>query len=145
MVSMEHLQSRLTMIWFIGAGLILFVMIGMSVGGQFGNQTQGVWEWLTPNIMPTLGAIVSTLTATALQQDLPDRQVRREFSTILQILSIFYLLHLLVFILGKQSFSMDTEHWMALLHLSSFWLSILQAVMVPMLGVVFLTKKKADA
>jgi uncharacterized membrane protein YfcA len=108
MVSMEQLQSRLTMIWFTGAGLILFVMIGMSVGGQFGSQTQEVWEWLTPNIMPTIGAIVSTLTATALQHDLPDRQVRREFSTILQILSIFYL-HLLVFIVGKQSFSTDTE------------------------------------
>lgn len=144
MVSMERLQSRLTLIWFTGAGLILFVMIGMSVGGQFGSQAQEVWEWLTPNVMPTLGAIVSTLTATALQHDLPDRQVRREFSTILQILSIFYLLHLLVFIVGKQSFSMDTEHWMALLRLSSFWLSVLQAVMIPMLGVVFLTKKKAD-
>jgi len=145
MASMEQLQYRLTMIWFIGAGLILLVMIGMSIGGQFGSQTQAVWEWLTPNIMPTIGAIVPTLTATALQHDLPDRPVRREFSIILQILSIFYLLQLLVFITGKQSFSMDTDHWMALVHLSSFWLSVLQAVMVPMLGVVFLTKKKADA
>jgi hypothetical protein len=145
MVSMEQLQSRLTMIWFIGTGLILLTMIGMSVGGQFGSQTQAVWEWLTPNIMPTIGAIVSTLTATALQQDLPDRQVRKGFATVLQLLSIFYLLHLLVFIAGKQSIAIDTMHWMALLRLSNFWLSLLQAAMVPMLGVVFLTKRKADA
>lgn len=72
---------------------------------------------------------------------MPDRQVRKEFSAILQILSIFYLLHLLVFIVGKQSFSIDTTHWMALLHVSSFSLSILQAAMIPMLGVVFLAKK----
>ena len=91
--------------------------------------------------VPTIGSIVSTLTATALQHDLPDRPVRKEFATILQILSVFYLLHLLVFILGKQSFSIDTTHWMALLHISNFWLSVLQAAMIPMLGVVFLTKK----
>jgi hypothetical protein len=141
MVSMEQLQSRLTLIWFSGAGLILIVMVGMSVGGQFGSDTQAVWEWLTPNIMPTIGAIVSTLVATALQQDLPDRQVRKGFGRVLQALSIFYLLHLLVFIVGKQSFSIDTTHWIALLHLSNFWLGLLQAAIVPMLGVVFLSKK----
>jgi bacteriorhodopsin len=83
------------------------------------------------------------LTANALQKHRSDKEVRQEFAVVLQAISVVYLLYLLVFIVGKQSFSIDTDHWMRLLHLSNFWLSPLQAALIPMLGVVFFSKKKA--
>jgi hypothetical protein len=146
MISVDRMRIRLAIIWFSGAGLILAVMIAGSLNGLFGDNTQAVWEWLMPTVMPTLGTIVSTLAATALLQTSSESEVRRSFSLIAEGLSLFYLLLIFAVIVFKQSISIDTLKWLDKLRMSNLWLGPLQGLVATVLGVVFLSKKqKPDA
>ncbi len=144
-ISMERLRGRLAVIWLSGSGLILTVMIMGSLNGLFNKSTQAVWEWLMPTIMPTVGAIVSTLAATALVENASKGEVRRSFALVAEALSIFYLLIILGSIVFKQSISSDTPQWVEKLHMSNLWLGPLQGIVASALGVVFISKKEKSA
>jgi hypothetical protein len=52
---------RLAVIWLIGAGLALALLMSQTVGGTFGQQFPKAWSWLLPMVMPTLSLIVASV------------------------------------------------------------------------------------
>jgi hypothetical protein len=139
---MERVRARLTWLWLIGAGVIVSLVFAQMIFGELGSNTQAVWEWLLPTIMPTIGTIISTLVATALLPSSSDSEVKRSFFVIAETLSVFYLLLILLLIVLKGAISADTPSWLILLHQTNLLLGPLQGVIATTLGVVFLSKNQ---
>jgi hypothetical protein len=139
---LDVVRARLTSVWLIGAGVVVSLVFAQTIFGGLGPSTQAVWEWLLPTIMPTVGTIISTIVATALLPPSSDSEVKRSFSVLAEMLSIFYLLLILLLVLLKGAISVDTPSWLNRLHEANLLLGPLQGVIATTLGVVFLSKNQ---
>ncbi|MEX1027058.1 MAG: hypothetical protein WD049_03485 [Candidatus Paceibacterota bacterium] len=110
LIPLAEARSRISMVWFIGAGLILLVLLATSLGDVFEGRLQDVWSASLPTVLPTLSLILSVLGASAIvekgrkRQEQVDNQVddhvevfvRRDFYRLTKVLSIGYLVLVLV-------------------------------------------------
>ena len=126
---LETARWRLATLWFSGAGLIFLILVGQSMGNVFESTVNDAWAWALPNIVPTLGLMISILTVYATITDAEtDRfTVRKPFYRLTAALSVFYLINLTIVIAGAPL----VIHWgggggvktpIDVLHTSNFWL-----------------------
>lgn len=144
MIPMDQARMRLALLWLIGAGIIVTLVFAQTLLGGLGWQTQAVWEWLLPTILPTVGTIISTLAATALLASSGDEIVHHSFLVLAEALSVFYLILLLLLIVLKGVISVDTPQWVQRLHQANLLLGPLQGFIATALGVIFLSKKQRE-
>jgi hypothetical protein len=142
MIPLDNVRTKLATIWLVGVLLILSIVIVQSLFGHFGNDIQGVWEWLLPAVMPTVGMIISSIGATALIHISTESVVRRSFARTAEILSIFYLLLVLFTIVIQPKVAPnDISGSLQLFHTSNLWLGPLQGIVASSLGVLFASKE----
>ena len=123
-----------------------------SLAGVYGEQTQAVWGWLLPNILPTLSLVIGVFAATALKEsaETDTMRVRRSFARLATALSIFHLISVgSVFI--AQVYLGTTQgqgaRSLALFEMANLWLGPLQGLVAAVLGALFFsseTKARAE-
>ncbi|MDA1055923.1 MAG: hypothetical protein O3C40_36520 [Planctomycetota bacterium] len=106
LIPIAEARSRLSLVWFVGAGLIFLTLLGASFGNVFAGQLQEVWSASLPTVLPIVSLILSVLGASAIvarRTDDPEEGdakgetfVRRDFYRLTFGLSIGYLLLILV-------------------------------------------------
>lgn len=143
LVSLDGVRNRLAGLWFLGAVLIVGIVVLQSLLGKYGDRTENAWEWLLPTIMPTIGMIVSVLGYSALDATSSRFAVRKSFYRIAIYLSVFYQFLVLLTILIQPVVGTDP---IELMHTSNLWLGPIQGVVASALGVLFVSSKpKATA
>ena len=134
-LTLEAARTTLSYVWFIGAGILFFVLVIQSLLGKFDTDTQQVWSWFVPCVLPTLSLIISVLGAGALGAGDP-RPLRHGFFALTVGLSAMYLL-VLATTIAVASFRSPT---VAILSISNSYLSPLQGVVVAAIGFIFISK-----
>jgi len=137
-LALERARSRLSAVWFIGSGVTFFLLMIQSLVGKFGSDTQQVWSWFVPSVVPTLSLMISVLGASALGQA-EKRRVQFTFYRIALWLTIAYLLVLFATLIAASARppAIDT------LLLSNAWLGPLQGLVVAAIGFLFISKHSA--
>ncbi len=67
--SVSGCQKGLAVLWYVGSLFIFVLLVGRTLNNYYGEKTQEVWEWILPNIMPTLLLITGTVAANALKPE----------------------------------------------------------------------------
>ena len=111
-----------------------------SIIGRFQGIQQEIWAWFTPTIVPTLSLIIGVLASTALEDD-GGRTVKRFFYHAAIGLSLAYLIVLLLTMLLEP---IAGSHNMDYFHLSNYWLTPIQGLVVAALGALFNSRKKTE-
>jgi hypothetical protein len=149
LLSLDKARWRLAAVWFPVCGFIIVLLIGQSMGGVYGNDTQRVWGWALPNFLPTLALMLSVFAADALKPHANDTMfVRKNFCMLALCLSLFYLSVFLLSILAQPFLpwfrgpeEAGVEARIQLLETSNMWLAPLQGLVVISLGVLFFLKE----
>jgi hypothetical protein len=137
-ISMDISQKRLTTLWFIGAGLLFFLLLMQTMRGVYGDKAGEVWSWLLPTFMPTLLLMVGALVNKARQQSTQEVTVDRFMYLISFYLSMAYFIAVIVtFILSQLSSASP----LAQLKLSNLYLTPIQGLVSLALGAFFVSQK----
>lgn len=134
--SMSQCKRRLATLWFVGAGLLFFVVFLQMVFGRYGDKAHEVWSWLLPTIMPTLSLAIGVLVIDALGKSASIAQIDNFLYRITFGLSTAYLLAvLLIFFL--QPFTSVSP--LQLMQQSNLWLGPFQGLVAAGMGAFFAT------
>jgi hypothetical protein len=140
-IPLEKVRYSLALIWLCGCGVIVLIVVVQSLLGHFQDESQAVWGWLLPTIMPSLSMIMTVLGYTALVESSAKLAVRISFLLLVKWLSLFYLaLVLITIIIQPFTSSSPTE----LMSLSNLWLGPIQALVASALGVLFVSKRPSS-
>ena len=140
-VDLESARTLIAKIWFIGGGVCFLLVMFQSITGRFGGINQQMWAWFTPTIVPTLSLIIGVLATTAMEDD-SGRTVKKFFYHAAVGLSLAYLIILLLTMLLEP---IAGTHNMDYYHLSNYWLTPVQGLVVAALGALFNSRKKTDS
>jgi hypothetical protein len=148
---LESARWRLATAWFSGAAIFILVLVGQSMGGQFGTTVNDAWAWALPNIIPTLGLMISIFAAyaTLSTAEADTLTVRKPFYRLTLALSIFYILNLILVVVGAPfavGWNGDGggKQPIDVLHTSNFWLGPMQGLAAAALGALFFSKADAQ-
>src|SRR5438045_2813502 len=143
MLPMVTCKKRLTILWFIGAGLVFSIVLMQTLLNHFGDLASDAWAWLLPAIMPTLSLMASVWATDALGKGSQTESVDRFVFYLAFMLSAGYLLTVAVTILVQPLVGVTAQDSIAVMHRSSFLLGPLQGLVVASLG-IFFVKKNAE-
>lgn len=141
LVGLDRVRAALATQWLIAGGIILLLLAMQSLLGRYGTHVQDVFGWILPNLMPTLGMILTVLGYTALDATALKAVVRRSFFRVAYSLSAFYFLLIVITILVQPIVGADSEQAIELMRTSNLWLGPVQGLVASALGVLFVSKK----
>lgn len=137
-IGLDTVRVKLAWLWLSAAGLIVTILVTQSLLGRYSENVQEVWGWALPNLVPTLGMIVTVLGYTALEPDQSKLVVRSSFYTIAWTLSLAYLILLLLTVLLQP---LTPYQPIQLMRMSNLWLGPSQGLVASALGVLFVSKR----
>jgi hypothetical protein len=139
---MSQCKARLAIVWFSGAGILFVLIFAQTVGGRYGYQLDGAWNWLLPNVMPTLSLITSVLVMDSMGKGEQKKSINRFLFKMTFWLSIVYLLVMILTILFAP---VSEQSPLEFLHISSIWLGPFQGLVTGLMGAFFIQKDKNAA
>jgi hypothetical protein len=134
-------RKRLTLVWFLGAGAVFFIIVAQSVGGKYGDEVTQAWAWFFPTVLPTLALIVSVLVVDA-TVGAQDKHVDRFLFYLTAGLSGVYLALVLSTILLQPLTGVEPIENM---RRSNLWLGPLQGLVTAALGAFFVKGERAHS
>lgn len=139
-MSMTQAKQRLAILWFVGAGLVFFLVLIQTNLGKYGDKTSEVWSWLMPTIMPNLSLIIGVFVIDALGRGLKIGRINAFLFKLTFGLSCAYLIAvLIVFLLQPWSSRPPLEH----LQQANAWLGVFQGLVAAGMGAFFSTASNA--
>ena len=142
--ALDSVRTKLAVVWFGGACLILLLVILQTLNGRYGDHAQEAWTWLMPNLMPTMVTILAGLGYTALDPHRSHAVVRSSFYLLSFWMSFFYLALVLltIMIAPTRPEGVTGKGAVELMHTANLWLGPLQGLVATALGVLFASKQK---
>ena len=137
-IPLDTSQKSLATLWLIGAGITSSNVIVQTNFGRYGNQSNEVWGWLLPNILPITSLIISVFVSNAFQETRESQTIDRFIFRIAFFLSIFYLIQLNYIVLGQ---FLTPFKPLELMKQSSLWLGPFQGLLTTVFGAFFIQKK----
>ena len=126
----------LAVIWLVGAGLILTLMVGQSLFDVYGARTEEAWSWYLPTVMPSLSLILGVLVAD-FRAAKAAPESRRKAGPLLGLaigVSVFYLMMVSLTLLVQPFLATPP---LELMQRSNLWLGPLQGLAAATLGAFF--------
>lgn len=129
-------------LWLVGF-LVLFVLMTVeTIGGTvFGTRSQEAWEWLTPNVLPTVGLIIGGFIADSQRPAPLEGAVNpaQNNSALVGITFVLSLLHLsillfVIFVAGNKTTIDETFHTLKSANLP---LGAIQGLITLTIGIFF--------
>jgi hypothetical protein len=140
-ISMQQSKQRLALLWFIGAGCLMALLILQTMLGKYSGQERDAWGWFLPNIMPVLSLIVSVFIVDAKNKDEVQDTIERFYFRFAYGLSLAYLLTITATIL-IEPFTQYPP--LKLLNLSNIWLGAFQGLVAASVGIFFTKTDKRN-
>jgi hypothetical protein len=137
-IGLDTVRVKLAWLWLSAGGLFVTILVAQSLLGRYAADVQEVWGWALPNLVPTLGMIVTVLGYTALDPEQSKLVVRTSFYTIAWTLSLAYLFLLLLTVLLQP---LTPYQPIQLMRMANLWLGPSQGLVASALGVLFVSKK----
>lgn len=144
LIALDSVRTLLAIVWLIGGGAVLLILVVQSLLSAYGTLTQEAWGWFLPTLMPTMGMIIAVLTYTALDPMTSGSVVRRSFFGIAMALSIAYLVLVSLTILIQPFVTSSPDGRVGLMRTSNLWLGPVQGLVASALGVLFVSRQKEE-
>ncbi len=139
-MKMVECKKHLAVVWFVGGGVLFFILFLQSIRGVYGDKVADAWGWLMPSIMPTLSLMIAVFVMDALNKS---RQVQDVIADVFLFRLTFYLsiaylvVALLTILLQPFSTSSPSE----IMQLSHLWMGPFQGLVTASLGAFFMKNK----
>lgn len=131
-------KKYLAVLWFIGGGMIFFIMLIQTILGKYEEHSEQAWGWFLPTIIPTLSLIIGVFVMDNTNKEDHMQTCNRFLFRLSFILSFMYLI--VVFLtIAMQPFSAFSS--IELMKKSSLWLGPFQGLVSASLGAFFIQKK----
>ena len=138
-LNMTICKRQLAIAWFIGGGLIFFVLLIQTLLGHYGDKANEAWAWFLPSIVPTLSLIISGVVVSGpLGKDLEIRTVDRFAFQLSFVFSICYLIAVSLTIFISPFLTLPP---LELMKMSNLWLAPMQGLVSAALAVFFVSTK----
>ena len=62
-ISLGTAKRRLAFVWFAGFGLPFIILVARTLLANTNSQTEEIWNWFLPSVLPTLSLIIGVLVA----------------------------------------------------------------------------------
>jgi hypothetical protein len=134
-----YCKRQLARIWFLGGGIVFFIVLVQSLLDRYGEEVNQAWGWLLPTVLPTLSLIIGQLVFDAVQGTYAERVIDRFLFRLTVALSSFYLLAVLLVLLAAPLTSIEP---IQLMHRSNVWLGPLQGLVAAAMGAFFVKAAK---
>jgi membrane protease YdiL (CAAX protease family) len=138
-VPMERCQRNLAILWFVGGGILLILLVIQTMGNHYLDKDNEAWGWLLPNLLPTLSLIIGVLMADTFGRGSKGKQVDTFVYRLALAVSVVYLLLVLLPILAQPVVSYAP---LDLLKRSNLWLGPLQGLVSATIGAFFVKAEK---
>lgn len=126
-------KAVLTIVWWVwGLVLILFLIVLSLQPALFGGDTEKVWQWFLPNLIPAMTMVGFT----AYTAPAPAQETSMNLFPLAVGVSAIYLAVLTLSVAG----TLFTADPLAFLAMSNLWLAPLQGFALAGLGVFFVRK-----
>lgn len=126
-------KHRLATLWFVGSGLLFFIMLLQTTLGRYGDRSFEAWSWFLPTILPTLSLVIGVLVMDSVSKC--KKKIVNSFLCKLTIgLSLSYLVAVLLLFL-VQPFSGVSPF--TLMGQSNLWLGPFQGLVAAAMGAFF--------
>jgi len=137
-------KMALMFAWFSAAAILFIILFIQSIGGAYNPYTKEAWEWLLPNLMPTLSLMAGVIALEARSNPDPGRPINVSLFIWTLGVSVFYLLVMIATVLALPRVSQDLVKRMEFLKMSSLWLGPFQGLATAFLGIFFLNRPQAE-
>ena len=137
-IPMKKCKQRLTILWFSGSLTSLILLVFQTMLGHYRENTDEVWGWFLPSVMPMLSLIISVIVMDFFGKGIKIRTVDRFLFRISFTVSAIYLFFVSLPIL-LQPFSASSP--VKLMQQSNLWLGPFQGLVAASLGVFFVKKE----
>lgn len=144
MVPLSQSMKRLTILWFLGAGVVCLIVLVQTLTGHYGDKARDAWAWLFPAVLPTLTLIVTVWSAEA-RGTAKSGAVDSFVFWLAFALSLTYLSVIVLTILLQPLLSASPQGYLDIMHGSSFFIGPFQAVVSASLGAFFVKKESGAA
>ena len=135
---MSVCKKRLAIAWFIGAGMLFFIILVQTLLGRYEDKASEAWSWLLPTIMPTLSLISAVLVMDTYGRRQKPEEIDGFLYKLTLWLSISYISAVLL-VIFLQPFSSLSPF--ALMTQSSLWLGPFQGLVTATMGAFFVQGK----
>jgi hypothetical protein len=139
MVSMRYGRKVLALVWLIGVGILLVILVLQTILGRYDApaKPEDAFAWLLPNVIPTVSLIVGVLVADVVNVTDKNLRVDRFMYRLALGMSVIYLtvVSLTIFLAP-----FATRSPVELMKTSQLWLSPLQGIVAAVIGVFFVKK-----
>ena len=136
-VPMDKCKRRLGTLWFVGAGLVFFLLLFQSLLGHYGENVEEPWGWFLPTILPTLSLIIGVLVMDALGKGIKTMMVDRFMFRLALGLSAAYLVVVSLTILMQPFSALNPVD---LMKQSNLWLGPIQGLVSAAIGAFFVQR-----
>ena len=137
-ISMLKCKKRLLTLWLFGGGGLCFLVIIQTILGHYAEASE-VWNWLLPNVMPTLSLIISVWIMDFSSED--EDTIDSFVFWVTFVLSGSYLIMVALPIL-LQPFTPVTVTPLETIKQSNLWLGPFQGLVSASIGAFFVRGKR---
>jgi hypothetical protein len=134
MKNMTDCKRYLASLWFLGAGLLFFIILAQSILGRYGDRSSEAWSWFLPTIMPTLSVIIGVLVMDAIGKGVNIDEINGFLFKLTFGISCCYLFAVLLVILLQPFSSLSP---FAVMSQSSLWLGPFQGLVAAAMSAFF--------
>ena len=137
LVSRFWAQKKLSVLWFINAGILALIFLIFTILDRFDQQTGKGWEWYSQNLIPITSLMLATF-LNSVNESEEDKSLNKFYFNLCYGVSIFYLALLyLTILLAPVAFSFSNMSILELFDKSKIYLAIFQGVITFTLGMFF--------
>lgn len=140
-VSVGRCKRWLASVWFVGGGLVFFVVLVQTLLGRYGDDSNEIWGWLLPTVVPTLSLIIGVLVFDAVQSEKAQRKVDRFLFRLTVGLSAAYLASVFL-VIALQPLAAAPP--LQLMTQANIWLGPFQGLVAAAMGAFFVKAAHAD-
>ena len=137
-ISVTECQKKLSLSWFIGAGIMFVIILFQTFLGHYAGETKAAWNWFFPNVTPTLSLMIGVIVASRFGRTATEKTTDRFIFRLAFGLSLIYLFTLLLTILVQPFTGSSSQELFAQSHQ---WLVPLQGLVTASLGAFFVKSR----
>ncbi len=133
-VSLTQSKKRLVVLWFIGSGIAVLIVLLQTILGRYTGAVEQAWSWFLPTVLPTLSLMIGVFVTDTLKSNHSDKQVDKFMYNIAFGLSVTYFIIIFITIFMQPFFDQSP---IKLMKHSNLWLAPLQGLVAASLGAFF--------
>lgn len=137
-ITFFHAQKKIALLWFVFCGVIFLLLFLQTNLDKFEEHTNEIWNWILPNLVPTLSLILSVFIAEQNKKPYIKKYVSMFYYRLVYGVSLVYLSTIFLLIILNPLFE---KTFLEMIKESVYYLMPFQGLIGLTLGYFFSSSK----